>query len=313
MVVVQDEQQVAAAPLGEFVDEQREHGRQGQAARRSQQRTRTASQCGITRLERRQDGSQKAQRVVVLRIQRQPGNRQPASGQKLGQQRGFAEARRGTQQDEGLREARREALDQARARNQARRWARHVELGRQERGERIGQQGRWPLLVPPHDGGRPCRHPVRRGAADSVECGRLVRLALRLEQAGDVLQAGEGQISRPAQVLLAHLLARAEVRIPVALAPLSAFLASAVGACLAAKGKGGELGQPGKPGRTLRDQSEALAARLSRAGIGLGSGRPGEGRGGLRHSVPLVDQREYCDPTRVTQQGETEGMVLALV
>src|ERR1051326_6623001 len=101
----------------------------------------------------------------------------------------------------------------------------------------------------------------------------------------DLLKPIDGQIIRPAKILLAQLLSRAPIGIPVALAPLAAFLACGVGAILPVEAKGGEFGQPGKPGGAVWDQGEALCALIVRPGIGPRGGRPTQRSGCFRHRM----------------------------
>jgi len=140
-----------------------------------------------------------------------------------------------------------------------------MEPGSEQRGERIGRQGDLHFRRPLHDNVRPGRGLLCR--RDEGPGWRLLwsqRLhrsvvrwfisgLLRLQQTGDLLEPGEGQISGLAQILLAQLLTRASIGIPVALAPLHGFQTCRAGALLAVKGKGGELGQPGKPSRAVWD------------------------------------------------------------
>src|SRR5438445_3094959 len=104
---------------------------------------------------------------------------------------------------------------------------------------------RWPF----HDGDRPGRGPLCRGD-DGLRCGwRLVRLLqhrkssagwsttgpLSLQQTGDLLEPGEGQVSCLAEILLAQLLTRAQIGIPVAITPLHRLLTRSIRARLAVK------------------------------------------------------------------------------
>ena len=135
-----------------------------------EERTRAGPQPGITGLEGRQHCPEEAQWVVVLCIQGQPGGGHPALSQKLRQQRGFPEAGRGTQQDEGLPQTLPEALEEASAMNQPGRRAGRMEPGGQQRAERIARHGslhiRWPL----RDGDRPGRGLLCRGD-EGLGCG----------------------------------------------------------------------------------------------------------------------------------------------
>src|SRR5437588_3641690 len=125
------------------------------SGRKGSERTRAGPKGGITGLEGCQHSREEAQRVVVLRIQGQPGGGHSALSQKLRQQRGFPEAGRGTQQDEGLLQTLPEALDEASAMNQPGRRAGHVEPGGQQRAERIVRHGDLHNWWPFHDGERP--------------------------------------------------------------------------------------------------------------------------------------------------------------
>ena len=133
---------------------------------------------------------------------------------------------------------------------------------------------------------------------------------LRLQHPCDLLEPGEGQISGLAQILLAHLLARAQVRIPVALPTLHGFQQGAEGALLTLKSKGRPLGQPGKPGGTLRRNGAVLPAVWLGQDIDLESGRPTQLCFGLGHSIPLVDQPTHGFLRMVTAHDVTAEMFL---
>ena len=283
VVVVQHEEERVAVTAGQFAQQEREHCGQRQAwqtVRSGEERTSAGPKGGITGLEGCQHSREEAQRVVVLRIQGQPGGGHPALSQKLRQQRGFPEASRGTQQDEGLPQTLPEALEEASAMNQPGRRAGHVEPGGQQRAERIVRHGDLHNWWPFHDGDRPGRGSLCR-RDDGLGCGwRLlwprksgagwfISGPLSLQQTGDLLQPGEGQVSGLTEILLAQLVTRTQISIPVAITPLHRLLTCSIRAGLTVKGKGGDPGQPGKPGGSVRHQREGLTALLSRQFIGL--------------------------------------------
>src|SRR5205823_12613970 len=106
-----------------------------------------------------QQGGEEVLRVVILSIEGEPDGGHPTRGEKRGHERGFAEARRGTEQDAALREALPQALHETEAGHQPGRESWHVERGGKERrgrkcGNRRGSSG-----VPrycPHTAGRAC-------------------------------------------------------------------------------------------------------------------------------------------------------------
>src|SRR2546421_11827149 len=71
---------------------------------RGEVRLDTGPKRGISGLEGGQQGGEEVLRVVILSIEGEPDSGHPTLGEQLGQQGGFAEARRGTEQDEALRE-----------------------------------------------------------------------------------------------------------------------------------------------------------------------------------------------------------------
>src|SRR2546423_11642552 len=122
---------------------------------RGEVRLDTGPKGGISGLEGGQQGGEEVLRVVILSIEGEPDGGHPTLGEKRGHERGFAEARRGTEQDEALREALPQALHETEAGHQPGRESRHVELGGQERrgggggaGQGRGRGG------PPPPGGR---------------------------------------------------------------------------------------------------------------------------------------------------------------
>src|SRR2546429_3402821 len=122
---------------------------------RGEVRLDTGPKRGISGLEGGQQGGEEVLRVVILSIEGEPDGGHPTLGEKRGHERGFAEARRGTEQDEALREALPQALHETEAGHQPGRESRHVELGGQERRERPSGGGSGRSGGPPLPCGRP--------------------------------------------------------------------------------------------------------------------------------------------------------------
>src|SRR2546429_6311306 len=131
---------------------------------RGEVRLDTGPKRGISGLEGGQQGGEEVLRVVILSIEGEPDGGHPTLGEKRGHERGFAEARRGTEQDEALLEALPQALHETEAGHQPGRESRHVELGGQQRRGGLGGPGRGPGGGAPSAPARPRPRLWPRGA-----------------------------------------------------------------------------------------------------------------------------------------------------
>src|SRR2546421_7181579 len=105
VVVVQHQEELATGSAGQVARELCEDSREGEALQtmwRGEVRLDTSPKRGITSLESGQQRGEEALRVVLLLVQGEPGGGHSTASQKLGHERGFAEAGRGRDQDEGL-------------------------------------------------------------------------------------------------------------------------------------------------------------------------------------------------------------------
>ena len=207
VVVVQHQEELATGSAGQVARELCEDSREGEALQtmwRGEVRLDTGPKRGITGLEGGQQGGEEVLRVVLLSIEGEPDGGHPTLGEKLGQQGGFAEANRGTEQDEALRETLLEALHEAGAGHQPGRESRHVEPGGRERlsGHGSGRSG-----VPLHDWCRPVHRLLRRRRGDDLGgahrrmsllpwwksgVGQDGIVLLRMQHPCDLLEPGKG-------------------------------------------------------------------------------------------------------------------------
>ena len=112
-------------------------------ARGLQQGKHGGSQVWIKPLQGGDQVGEETHRVVILGLERQPGDGGAALGKPVSHQRGFAETCRGGDEGERTLHPLLESLEEARAADERSTQTRHVEFGRQEGIRRIALRPQW--------------------------------------------------------------------------------------------------------------------------------------------------------------------------
>jgi hypothetical protein len=136
-VVVVEHEDDLLGEHGEGVDQRRQHALQRRRPRLEQGAS-LGPDAGARRLQRGDDVAPEERRVVVARVERQPGDRAPLPAEPVDQQRLLAEAGRRNQERQRAGRTLLQARQQARASDQAGAPGRQGQLGAQQRRPRRG-------------------------------------------------------------------------------------------------------------------------------------------------------------------------------
>src|SRR6266702_2816418 len=137
LVVIEHEGNISRVTVREIIRQEGEHGLQLRGLGSVQERECSRADARIKCLQGGNQVGQETDWLIVFALQREPGDRYAARGSPLGEQGGFAKSGGSRNEGQRTRDSLLESLDEVGAGHELRTRTGQVQLGREQRGERI--------------------------------------------------------------------------------------------------------------------------------------------------------------------------------